>query len=69
MRRCPARWRSIEAQATGRTKTDDLGNHFFNKYEWDFRYDDSTDWRLVEIKPRKILAWGDGHDAEGIRVL
>ncbi len=48
---------------------DTIADYFFHKYEWDFRYDDSADWRLLVITPRKILAWGDGHDEEGTRVL
>lgn len=58
-----------EAHAADRKTTDKLAEYFFNKYEWDFRYDDTADWRLVEITPRKVLAWGDGYDQEGIRVL
>ncbi|MGH2536686.1 MAG: pyridoxamine 5'-phosphate oxidase family protein [Candidatus Promineifilaceae bacterium] len=58
-----------EAHAAGRALADKLGEHFFNKYEWDFRYDDTAAWQLVEITPRKILAWGDDHAADGLRVL
>jgi general stress protein 26 len=58
-----------EAHVPDRSKTDRLGEYFFNKYEWDFRYDETADWRLVEITPHKILTWGDGYDAEGTRVL
>ncbi len=57
-----------EAHAADRNKTDKLGDYFFNKYEWDFRYDDTADWRLVEITPHKIMAWGDGFEDEGIRL-
>ncbi len=48
---------------------DILADYFYHKYEWDFRHDDSANWRLIEITPYKILAWGDGYDAEGSRVL
>lgn len=58
-----------EAHAADRESTGKLGEYFFNKYEWDFRYDETADWRLVEITPHKILAWGDGFDDEGIRVF
>ncbi|MGW8317773.1 MAG: pyridoxamine 5'-phosphate oxidase family protein [Candidatus Promineifilaceae bacterium] len=58
-----------EAHLADRTKVDLLGDHFFHKYEWDFRYDETEDWRLVEITPHKILAWGDGYDDEGTRIL
>jgi len=58
-----------EAHAADRRTTDKLGEHFFNKYEWDFRYDDTADWRLIEITIQKGLAWGDGYDDEGVRVL
>lgn len=58
-----------EAHAANRQTADALGEHFFHKYEWDFRHDESADWRLVEIIPRKILAWGDGYEGEGTRVL
>jgi general stress protein 26 len=59
-----------EAHVADRQATDALGSHFYDKYEWDFRYDDSDEWRLIEITPRKILAWGDGYDQdEGTRVL
>ncbi|MGD2049152.1 MAG: pyridoxamine 5'-phosphate oxidase family protein [Chloroflexota bacterium] len=57
-----------EAHAADRQTTDKLGEYFFNKYEWDFRYDEDADWRLVEITPHRILAWGDGFEHEGIRV-
>ncbi len=57
-----------EAHAADRNTTDKLGDYFFHKYEWDFRYDETADWRLVEITPHKIMAWGDGFDDEGIRV-
>jgi pyridoxine/pyridoxamine 5'-phosphate oxidase len=56
------------AQVAEERLSDKLAEYFFNKYEWDFRYDDTADWRLVEIHPGKILAWGDGYDHEGIRV-
>lgn len=58
-----------EAHVADRTTVDVVAEYFYHKYEWDFRYDDSTNWRLIEITPRKILAWGDGYDAEGARVL
>lgn len=57
------------AQAADAKTVDKLAEHFYNKYEWDFRYDEDADWRLVEITPEKILAWGDGYDDEGSRVL
>jgi general stress protein 26 len=57
-----------EAHVADRNTTDKLGDYFFNKYEWDFRYDDTADWRLVEITPHKIMAWGDGFEDEGIRL-
>lgn len=58
-----------EAHGVGRARTEEMAEYFFNKYEWDFRYDDSMDWRLVEVTPHRILAWGDGFDDEGLRVL
>lgn len=58
-----------EAHVADRAKVDKLGDYFFHKYEWDFRYDEEADWQLVEITPHRILAWGDGYDDEGIRVL
>ena len=59
-----------EAHTAGRNLIDKMAEHFYHKYEWDFRYDDSADWRLIEITPFKIFAWGDGYDgAEGVRVL
>jgi F420H(2)-dependent biliverdin reductase len=58
-----------EAHAADRNTTELLAEYFFNKYEWDFRYDESATWRLIEITPHKILAWGDGYDEEGTRVL
>lgn len=57
-----------EAHAADRNTSDKLGEYFFNKYEWDFRYDEDADWRLLEITPHRILAWGDGFEGEGIRV-
>ena len=58
-----------EAHAADRATTESLAEYFFNKYEWDFRYDDSSDWRLVEVTPHKIMVWGDGYDDEGIHLL
>lgn len=59
-----------EAHVCDGATTDILAEYFFNKYEWDFRYDNDADWRLIEVTPHKILAWGDGYDeAQGIRVL
>lgn len=58
-----------EAHVADWQTVDTLADYFFHKYEWDFRYDDSADWRLVEVTPHKILAWGDGYEAEGTRVL
>ena len=58
-----------EAHAANRETTTILADYFYNKYEWDFRYDETTQWRLIEITPYKILAWGDGYDQDGTRVL
>lgn len=58
-----------EAHVADWQTVDTVADYFYHKYEWDFRYDDTADWRLVEITPRKVLAWGDGYEAEGIRVL
>ncbi|MFW5941175.1 MAG: pyridoxamine 5'-phosphate oxidase family protein [Chloroflexota bacterium] len=58
-----------EAHASDRATTESMAEFFFNKYEWDFRYDEVADWRLVEVTPQKILAWGDGYEEDdGIRV-
>ncbi len=59
-----------EAHVAARDMIDKLADYFFNKYEWDFRHDDSARWQLIEITPLKILAWGDGFDErEGTRLL
>ena len=58
-----------EAHVADWNTVNKVADYFFHKYEWDFRYDDSTEWRLVEVTPRKILSWGDGYDAEGTRIL
>ena len=58
-----------EAHGVGRARTEEMAEYFYNKYEWDFRYDESMDWKLVEVTPHRILAWGDGYDEEGLRVL
>ena len=58
-----------EAHVADRATVNVVAEYFYHKYEWDFRYDDSASWRLIEITPRKILAWGDGYEAEGARVL
>lgn len=58
-----------EAHVADRATVHKLADYFYNKYEWDFRYDESADWRLVEVLPHKILAWGDGYDHLGTRVL
>ena len=59
-----------EAHVADRGTVDVLGDYFYHKYEWDFRYDDSVTWRLIEVTPFKILAWGDGYDEmDGTRVL
>ena len=59
-----------EAHVADRDTIDILGEYFYDKYEWDFRYDESAKWRLIEITPHKIMSWGDGFDGqEGIRIL
>jgi PPOX class probable F420-dependent enzyme len=58
-----------EAHATDRQTTEEVAEQFVHKYEWDFRLDESADWRLVQVRPGRVLAWGDGYDDEGIRVL
>jgi hypothetical protein len=58
-----------EAHAADRSTSDRVADYFYHKYEWDFRYDDASNWRLIEITPIKILTWGEGFDDEGIRVL
>ena len=58
-----------EAHACNRGVTEALADYFFHKYEWDFRHDDSCDWRLVEVTPHRILMWGDEHEHEGTRLL
>ena len=58
-----------EAHVAGRETVDIVAEYFYDKYEWDFRYDESANWRLVEITPHKILAWGDGYDHEGTHLL
>jgi general stress protein 26 len=58
-----------EAHVAERSRIDTVADYFFNKYEWDFRYDDTAKWELIEVTPLKILAWGDGYDQEGTRVL
>ncbi len=59
-----------EAHVADQETVDILAEYFYHKYEWDFRYDDTAQWRLIEITPHKIIAWGDGYDTqEGIRIL
>jgi general stress protein 26 len=58
-----------EAHVADRSTIEIVAEYFFNKYEWDFRYDDSTAFRLIEITPKRIMAWGDGYDQEGTRLL
>lgn len=59
-----------EAHVAVKGAIDTLGEYFYHKYEWDFRFDDTAEWRLIEITPHKILAWGDGYDeTEGTRLL
>lgn len=58
-----------EAHVANRSDLDRLADYFYNKYEWDFRYDDTANWQLIEITPLKILTWGDGFESEGTRVL
>jgi nitroimidazol reductase NimA-like FMN-containing flavoprotein (pyridoxamine 5'-phosphate oxidase superfamily) len=57
-----------EAHVASRQTVDRMADYFYHKYEWDFRYD-TAGFRLIEITPHKILAWGDGYDAEGTRLL
>lgn len=57
-----------EAHVADQQTVDILADYFYYKYEWDFRYDEAN-YRLIEVTPHKILAWGDGYDAEGIHVL
>lgn len=57
-----------EAHVADRNTVDIVADYFYHKYEWDFRYDDSALWRLIEITLHKILGWGDGYDEEGTRI-
>ena len=57
------------ASVADRQTKDQLADYYYNKYGWDFTQDDSADWRLVSITPNRILAWGDGYDHLGIRLL
>ena len=58
-----------EAHVADRKTVDKLADYFYHKYEWDFRYDETAVWRLIEITPYKIMAWGDGYETEGTRIL
>jgi F420H(2)-dependent biliverdin reductase len=58
-----------EAHAAERPVTEKLADFFYHKYEWDFRYDETAEWRLIEITPFKIMGWGDGYEGEGTRIL
>ncbi len=58
-----------EAHASSRTASEKLSEYFFNKYEFDFTRDPEIEWRLVEVTPSRLLAWGDGYDHEGVQVL
>ncbi|HFC12092.1 MAG TPA: hypothetical protein ENJ56_04550 [Anaerolineae bacterium] len=59
-----------EGHAVGHQVTQELAEHFYNKYEWDLREDNTAHWRVVEVTIHKVLAWGDGlEEKEGIRVL
>ena len=58
-----------EAHVADRPTVDAVAEYFFHKYEWDFRYDETAVWRLIEITPHKILAWGDGYEDDGTRIL
>ena len=43
-----------EAHVADRATIDVLADYFYHKYEWDFRYDDSTTWRLIEVTRSKF---------------
>ena len=59
-----------EAHATTNQVRNELAEFFIGKYDWDFRQDEGATWRVVQVVPHKILAWGDGYEErEGIRVL
>lgn len=58
-----------EAHVADYRTADALADYFYNKYEWDYNYDDTSDWRLIEITPHRVFAWGDEYDNEGIRVF
>lgn len=57
------------ASVADRQTKEQLADYYYNKYGWDFTQDDSADWRLISITPNRILAWGDGYDQLGIRLL
>jgi len=58
-----------EAHASNHKTSQMLADYFYNKYEFDFTQDSEIDWRLVEVTPSRIMAWGDGYDHEGIEVM
>ncbi|MBK8433242.1 MAG: pyridoxamine 5'-phosphate oxidase family protein [Chloroflexi bacterium] len=58
-----------QAHASDRKAIAILADYFYNKYEFDFSQDKEIQWRLVEVVPQQILAWGDGYDEEGMVVF
>ena len=58
-----------EAHASNRATSQKMANFFYNKYEFDYTQDREVSWRLVEVTPERILAWGDGFDELGMQLL
>ncbi len=58
-----------EAHTSDRQTIEVLADYFYNKYEFDFTQDKEIRWRLIEVTPVQILAWGDGYDEEGLQLL
>ena len=48
---------------------DTVADYFFNKYEWDFRYDDSAKWQLIEDNAAQDSGLGRWLRSGGNRVL
>lgn len=57
-----------EAHTCDRHKTAEMADHFYHKYEFDYTQDDEYKWYLVALEPTRVLAWGDGHDEDGVVV-
>jgi general stress protein 26 len=56
------------ARVVDHETTVSIAELFDDKFDWDFRYDQTADWRLIQVTPNKVHAWGDDNADDSKKV-